>query len=105
MRPSSRSGSPPVTGNISPHAPRDARTRAPPPGTGEYHGADASRHRGGTNRGGEAAVSPEGTATAHAEVQNELRELRSRVKHVEGSIVATTDGMVIAHDLAASEAY
>lgn len=54
---------------------------------------------------GEAAVSPEGTATAHAEVLNALRELRGRVKHVEGSVVATTDGMVIAHDLAASEAY
>jgi predicted regulator of Ras-like GTPase activity (Roadblock/LC7/MglB family) len=49
-------------------------------------------------------VSLEGTAT-HAEVLGELHGLRSRVPQVEGSVVATTDGMVVAHDLGASETY
>lgn len=49
-------------------------------------------------------MSLEGTAT-HAEVLGELHGLRTRIPQVEGSVVATTDGMVIAHDLGASEAY
>ena len=49
-------------------------------------------------------MSLEGTAT-HAEVLGELHGLRTRVPQVEGSVVATTDGMVIAHDLGASETY
>ena len=49
-------------------------------------------------------MSLEGTAT-HAEVLGELHGLRARVPQVEGSVVATTDGMVVAHDLGASETY
>ena len=44
----------------------------------------------------------EGTGTAHAGVLAELHGLRRRLGQVEGSIVATTDGLVIAHDLGAS---
>jgi predicted regulator of Ras-like GTPase activity (Roadblock/LC7/MglB family) len=50
-------------------------------------------------------VNPEASGSPRAEVLSELRGLRSRLAHVEGSIVATTDGMVIAHDLGASETY
>jgi hypothetical protein len=50
-------------------------------------------------------VIAEGTGTAHAEVLAELLSLRHRLEHIEGSIVATSDGLVIAHDLGASETY
>ncbi|MFJ5234067.1 roadblock/LC7 domain-containing protein [Kitasatospora sp. NPDC088391] len=39
-----------------------------------------------------------------AEVQAELRGLRARIPHLTGSLVATTDGLVVAHDTAALEA-
>lgn len=39
-----------------------------------------------------------------AEVQAELRSLRSRVPHLTGSLVATVDGLVVAHDTSALEA-
>jgi predicted regulator of Ras-like GTPase activity (Roadblock/LC7/MglB family) len=50
-------------------------------------------------------VNPEASGSPRAEVLSELRGLRARLAHVEGSVVATTDGMVIAHDLGASETY
>jgi uncharacterized protein len=42
---------------------------------------------------------------ARAEVLAELHAMRADIDQIEGSIVATTDGLVIAHDLGASEAY
>jgi predicted regulator of Ras-like GTPase activity (Roadblock/LC7/MglB family) len=53
----------------------------------------------------ELPVIAEGTGTAHAGVLAELHDLRRRLGNVEGSLVATTDGLVIAHDLGASETY
>src|SRR4029453_2526269 len=53
----------------------------------------------------ETPVNPEASGSPRAEVLSELRELRARVAHVEGSVVATTDGLVIAHDLGATETY
>jgi uncharacterized protein len=50
-------------------------------------------------------VNPEASGSPRAEVLSELRGLRARVDNIEGSVVATTDGMVIAHDLGASETY
>ena len=50
-------------------------------------------------------MNPEASGSPRAEVLSELRGLRARLPHVEGSVVATTDGMVIAHDLGASETY
>jgi uncharacterized protein len=50
-------------------------------------------------------VNPEASGSPRAEVLSELRGLRARLAHVEGSVVATTDGMVIATDLGASETY
>jgi predicted regulator of Ras-like GTPase activity (Roadblock/LC7/MglB family) len=50
-------------------------------------------------------VNPEASGSPRAEVLSEIRGLRARLAHVEGSVVATTDGMVIAHDLGASETY
>lgn len=44
-------------------------------------------------------------ATARAEVVAELQAMRSAIPHVEGSVVATTDGLVIAHDLGSTETY
>jgi uncharacterized protein len=44
-------------------------------------------------------------ATARADVVAELQVLRSTAAHVEGSIVASTDGLVIAHDLGNTETY
>ncbi|MEV7215121.1 roadblock/LC7 domain-containing protein [Kitasatospora cineracea] len=38
-----------------------------------------------------------------AEVQAELQGLRARVPHLTGSLVATIDGLVVAHDAAALE--
>ena len=43
--------------------------------------------------------------TARAEILPELRAMRDDIYQIEGSIVATTDGMVIAHDLGATETY
>jgi predicted regulator of Ras-like GTPase activity (Roadblock/LC7/MglB family) len=50
-------------------------------------------------------VNAQGNGAALAEVLAELHGLRSRMTNVEGSVVATTDGMVVAHDLAASGTY
>lgn len=47
----------------------------------------------------------EGTGTAHAEVLAELHGLRDQMDRIEGSVVATSDGLVIAHDLGSSETY
>ena len=43
--------------------------------------------------------------SSRSEVLAELRTLRGDIPHIEGSIVATTDGLVIAHDLGHSETY
>lgn len=43
--------------------------------------------------------------SAPAEVVAQLRDLRARVERVEGSVVATSDGLVIAHDLGVAETY
>jgi uncharacterized protein len=53
----------------------------------------------------ETLVNPEGSGTTRADVLAELHGLRGRVSTIEGSVVATTDGLVIAHDLGASETY
>ena len=50
-------------------------------------------------------MTPDGTLTARAAVLGELRRLRSQLSFVDGSIVASTDGLVIAHDLSNTEAY
>ncbi|HLT12054.1 MAG TPA: roadblock/LC7 domain-containing protein [Micromonosporaceae bacterium] len=52
-----------------------------------------------------ATVIIDGTGTAHAQVLAELQGLRQRVDRVAGSVVATCDGIVIAHDLGAAETY
>jgi predicted regulator of Ras-like GTPase activity (Roadblock/LC7/MglB family) len=43
--------------------------------------------------------------TTRGEVHIELLSFRDALAHVEGSIVATTDGMVLAHDLGGTETY
>jgi predicted regulator of Ras-like GTPase activity (Roadblock/LC7/MglB family) len=43
--------------------------------------------------------------TARADVLAELQALRRAIDHIEGGIVATTDGLVISHDLSRSETY
>jgi predicted regulator of Ras-like GTPase activity (Roadblock/LC7/MglB family) len=43
--------------------------------------------------------------SARSEVLAELQAMRADITHIEGSIVATTDGLVIAHDLGHSETY
>jgi predicted regulator of Ras-like GTPase activity (Roadblock/LC7/MglB family) len=43
--------------------------------------------------------------TARADVLAELQTLRRTIEHIEGSIVATTDGLVISHDLSRSETF
>jgi uncharacterized protein len=50
-------------------------------------------------------VNPDGIEAAREAVLDELRRLRGLVEHLEGSIVASTDGLVIAHDIATSESY
>ena len=50
-------------------------------------------------------MNPEASGSPRAEVLSELRGLRARLSHVEGSVVASTDGMIIAHDLGATETY
>jgi predicted regulator of Ras-like GTPase activity (Roadblock/LC7/MglB family) len=52
----------------------------------------------------ETLVNPDGTGYA-SEVLAELQRLRQFSADIEGSIVATTDGLVVAHDLGASAAY
>jgi predicted regulator of Ras-like GTPase activity (Roadblock/LC7/MglB family) len=50
-------------------------------------------------------VNPEGSGTLRTEVLAELHRLREDLADVDGSLVATTDGMVIAHALGRSESY
>ncbi len=50
-------------------------------------------------------MDPEGSGIARTEVLAELHRLRQDLADVDGSVVATTDGMVIAHDLGSSETY
>lgn len=50
-------------------------------------------------------MDPQGSVSTHQEVLAHLHSLRSRHDGLEGSVVATTDGMVIAHDLGAAETY
>jgi uncharacterized protein len=50
-------------------------------------------------------VDPDGSTNPPLEVLAQLQGLRSRRDDIEGSLVATTDGLVIAHDLGASETY
>ena len=47
----------------------------------------------------------EGSGKAPAEVLAELHGLRRRLQYIEGSIVATNDGLVVAHDLGAWNTY
>lgn len=51
------------------------------------------------------AVEPEQSETARGQVLAELHLLRGRMSGIEGSVVATTDGLVVAHDLGAAETY
>jgi predicted regulator of Ras-like GTPase activity (Roadblock/LC7/MglB family) len=53
----------------------------------------------------ETRVTPDATLTARAAVLDELRRLRGQLDFIDGSIVASTDGLIIAHDLSATEAY
>src|SRR5258705_13081189 len=53
----------------------------------------------------ETPVNPEGSGSARTKVVAELHGLRGRVTDIQGSIVATTDGMVIAHDLGEAETF
>lgn len=50
-------------------------------------------------------MTADGSVSTPADVLSELRGLRGRNDHVQGSIVATTDGLVIAHDLADAETF
>jgi predicted regulator of Ras-like GTPase activity (Roadblock/LC7/MglB family) len=50
-------------------------------------------------------VNPDGSGTGPADVVAELHRLRRRMADIEGSVVATTDGLVVAHDLGDSETY
>jgi predicted regulator of Ras-like GTPase activity (Roadblock/LC7/MglB family) len=50
-------------------------------------------------------VNLEGSGIAQTEVLAELQRLRLELADVDGSVVATTDGLVFAHDLGASETY
>lgn len=50
-------------------------------------------------------MNPEGSMGSYREVLARLQGLRARRPEIEGSIVATTDGMVVAHDLSATETY
>lgn len=50
-------------------------------------------------------MSTEAIETARIEVLAELHGLRAHLATIEGSVVATTDGLVIAHDIGVSEAY
>jgi predicted regulator of Ras-like GTPase activity (Roadblock/LC7/MglB family) len=53
----------------------------------------------------EMPVYTEVTETARTDVLAELHDLRAHLDTVEGSVVGTTDGLVIAHDLGTSETY
>jgi uncharacterized protein len=50
-------------------------------------------------------VSPDGGMSTRLDVLAELHGLRGRVEAIEGSVIATTDGMVVAHDLGDSETF
>jgi predicted regulator of Ras-like GTPase activity (Roadblock/LC7/MglB family) len=50
-------------------------------------------------------VLPEESETVRNQVLTELLDLRTAMADIEGSVVATTDGMVVAHDLGAAETY
>jgi uncharacterized protein len=50
-------------------------------------------------------VNPDGSVGTYHEVLTALQGLRARRPDIEGSIVATTDGMVVAHDLGGTETY
>jgi predicted regulator of Ras-like GTPase activity (Roadblock/LC7/MglB family) len=52
-----------------------------------------------------AGVTPDATLTARAAVLDELQRLRGQLDFIDGSIVASTDGLTIAHDLSATEVY
>lgn len=47
----------------------------------------------------------EGSAIARTEVLAELHRIRRDLPDIDGSVVATTDGLVIAHDLGSAETY
>ena len=50
-------------------------------------------------------MNSDGSVATYDEVLALLQGLRARRPDIEGSIVATTDGMVIAHDLGGTETY
>lgn len=50
-------------------------------------------------------MNPDGSVGTYQEVLAQLQGLRARRPTIEGSIVATTDGMVVAHDLGSTETY
>src|SRR5690606_21147741 len=81
--------------------------RAARPDTGSARAMATVRYRTLTEAGVDegATVIIDGTGTAHAQVLAELQGLRQRVDRVAGSVVATCDGIVIAHDLGAAETY
>jgi predicted regulator of Ras-like GTPase activity (Roadblock/LC7/MglB family) len=53
----------------------------------------------------EKPVNPEGSGSARIAVLAELHGLRGRMRDIQGSVVATTDGLVIAHDLGEAETF
>jgi predicted regulator of Ras-like GTPase activity (Roadblock/LC7/MglB family) len=53
----------------------------------------------------ETPVNPDASANPQQAVLSELRLLRNQIGQIDGTIVASTDGLVIAHDIAASQAY
>ncbi len=57
----------------------------------------------GGPKGGTVSSDPSGNP--YQDVLVHLHDLRGRRADIEGSIVATTDGMVVAHDLSAAETY
>ncbi|NDU73233.1 hypothetical protein GWI34_11390 [Actinomadura sp. DSM 109109] len=57
--------------------------------------------RAGAGTGAQAAAAAAARATEGA-VTAELRSLRARVPRLDGSLVASVDGLLIAHDLAGS---
>jgi predicted regulator of Ras-like GTPase activity (Roadblock/LC7/MglB family) len=67
--------------------------------------ADGLNHATPPRADKETPVTPDGTLTARAAVLDELRRLRGRLPFVDGSIVASTDGLIIAHDISATQAY
>jgi uncharacterized protein len=53
----------------------------------------------------ESPVIPDGNGAVRNAVLDELRRLRQEATRVDGSIIASTDGLILAHDIAAAEAY